>query len=56
VIDYPLIDKRYLLMAEGGRTSFFELGEASHPFGPAEAPAPASSASGSPAPDPDRKP
>jgi len=36
VIDYPAIGKRYLLLPEGGRTSFYELGAATHPYGPAD--------------------
>lgn len=41
VIEYPLIGKRYLLLHEGGSTSFHELGEATHPYGPAQPPEPA---------------
>jgi len=36
VIDYPAIGKRYLLLPEGGRTSFYELGAATHQYGPAD--------------------
>jgi uncharacterized cupin superfamily protein len=36
VIDYPAIGKRYLLLSEGGGASFYELGPATHPYGPAE--------------------
>ena len=39
VIDYPALGKRYLLLHEGARgVSFYELGEPTHPFGPAEPP------------------
>ena len=42
VIDYPQLGKRYLLLHEGARgVSFYELGEPTHPFGPAEPPQPA---------------
>ncbi len=37
VVDYPRLGKRYLLEQEPGeRTSFHEVGEAEHPFGPAD--------------------
>jgi uncharacterized cupin superfamily protein len=38
VVEYPQLGKRYLLLHEDGRTSFYELGEPTHPYGPAEPP------------------
>ena len=33
VLDYPTLGKRYLLHYAGGPPDFYELGEASQPFG-----------------------
>jgi hypothetical protein len=42
VIEYPHLGKRFLLLHEGTRgISFYELGEAVHPFGWVEPPRPA---------------
>jgi hypothetical protein len=36
ISDYPKLGKRFLLVPEGGRTAFHELGAAQFPFGPAD--------------------
>jgi GST-like protein len=44
VLDYPELQRRYVLLREAGRVAFHRLGPAEYPFGRADAPPPADTA------------